>query len=71
MADDLTDQEVAYLQRAIPQGRFLTEVPFRLDRVSLGLVQRGLLELDVSHYLAKWYVTPAGEQALRDRAPSA
>jgi hypothetical protein len=68
MAEDLTVDEISYLQQVLTK-RWHNDVPFRLDRISLGLVQRGLLELDVSHYLAKWYLTPVGEQALRARSP--
>lgn len=69
MTDILTDEEAFYLQQVLTRRRF-DDVPFRLDRISIGLVQRGLLELDVTHYLAKWYLTPAGEQALQKRLPS-
>jgi hypothetical protein len=70
VANDLTNEEAAYLEKVV-QVRTFSDVPFRLDRVSMGLIQRGLLELDVSHYLAKWIVTPAGEQALQERSASA
>ena len=69
MTGKLTDEEASYL-RQVASKRWHADLPFRLDRTSLALVQNGLLELDVTHYLAKWYLTPAGEQALRERSPS-
>jgi hypothetical protein len=68
MANKLTDEEASYLQQVLT-NRWFKDTPFRLDRISLGLVQRGLLELDLTHYLAKWCLTPAGEQALQERSP--
>jgi hypothetical protein len=48
----LTDEEASYLQQVLTK-RWLKDTPFRLDRISLELVQRGLPELDLTHYLAK------------------
>jgi hypothetical protein len=67
MANKLTDEEASYLQQVLTK-RWLKDTPFRLNRISLELVQRGLLELDLTHYLAKWYLTPAGERALQERS---
>ncbi len=65
MANKLTDEEASYLQRVLTK-RWFKDTPFRLDRISFDFVQRGLLELDLTQ-LAKWCLTPEGEQALQER----
>lgn len=66
MTNKLTDKEA---RTQVLTKRWFKDTTFRLDRISLGLVERGLLKLDPTHYLAKWRLTPAGEQALQERSP--
>jgi hypothetical protein len=59
---DLSDSELQYLRMA--NNRKRSSVLFSLNKVTLGLISKGLLEMDTEDGKLWWFLTPEGREAV-------